>query len=210
MKVVIVDYGLGNLFSVQQACSHIGITAVISEDKSTVLSADVLILPGVGAFGKAIENLHERDLFCAIQDFAAANKPILGICLGMQLLLDDSEEFGNHKGLGIISGTVKKLPNIGERIPRVGWFGLEETMEQSEKHSSLRLLNGQKEDVYFVHSFFVDPTCAEDILATTRWGDRSYCSAVSKGKIIGYQFHPEKSGPYGLEILNSFFQSLSK
>lgn len=208
MNVVIVDYGLGNLFSVQQACSHTGVEASISSNKSDILSADAVILPGVGAFGRAIENLHERDIFDALQKFAADGKPIFGICLGMQLLFDESEEFGDHEGLGIVKGKVKKLPHVGERVPRVGWYGLERPDDQVWLNTPLRTFTDKSDDVYFVHSFYVDPINTEDILATTHWGKGTYCSAVLKGNVLGCQFHPEKSGPSGLEIFKSFFHDI--
>lgn len=193
MKTVIVDYGMGNLRSVQKACEHLGFSADIQPDLS---GADKVIVPGVGAFGAAMANL--EPVADSLRDWAAAGKPLMGICLGQQLLFESSEERGSFAGLGILAGTVRYLPNdAGLKVPHIGWSEL--SVEQSSG-----LLQGVEpgERVYFVHSLYTD--CAPDaVAATTEYGVR-FASAVQKDNVWGTQFHPEKSGGVGLQILRNF------
>lgn len=193
----IIDYGAGNLFSVRNALNYLGYENQISSDKSDIISADRLILPGVGAFGDAMEKLRGSGLIDVIKQ-EAVKKPFLGICLGMQLLFEESHEFGQHKGLGLIPGTVKLMkPNDDLSIPQMGWNSL-------EFNHPCPLLNGISEDeyVYFVHSYAAD--CSDSyVSAYTDYGGR-VTALVSSGTVFGAQFHPEKSGETGLNILKNF------
>ena len=205
-NVVIVDYGLGNLYSILQACNHVGYSPKISSDKNEILNADYLILPGVGAFKVAIEHLKERGLISVIKEYAASSKPLLGVCLGMQLLFDSSEEFGNHNGLGLIPGIIKKIPNNFEgekvKIPHIGWNKL---YPAKHKFLATPLREILDEDfMYFVHSYYASPSNSSDILTYTYYQGFKYCSSVHKNNIFGFQFHPEKSGEKGLSIYKNF------
>lgn len=200
--IAIIDYGAGNLASVKKAFDYIGAESVITSDKDTVLSADGVILPGVGAIGFAMEALKSKGLDSVVKEVVAKGTPFMGICLGMQMLLDESEEsFGsdtNVKGLGIIPGVVRKFPDSlvseGKKIPQIGWNQLEDVKGS--------ILN-EGEFVYFVHSFYCDPANESDVAAVTDYGVR-YCSAIERGNIYACQFHPEKSGEAGLNILRKF------
>ena len=192
-RTVIVDYGMGNLRSVQKACEHLGYAAHIQTD---LAGADKVIVPGVGAFGAAMENLAQ--LADDLREWAAAGKPLLGICLGQQLLFESSEERGSFGGLAILKGVVKYLPkDTGLKVPHIGWSEL--TIEQEDG-----LLQGvdQGSRVYFVHSLYTE--CEEGVAAaTTVYGVR-FASAVQRDNVWGTQFHPEKSGGIGLSILRNF------
>ena len=205
-RVVIIDYGMGNLFSVQRACEHVGMAAEITSDPKLVTAARAVILPGVGAFGDAMTFLREHDLDAAIQEVAAASKPLLGICLGMQLLMDESAEFGRFQGLGLIPGKVVRFfsPNDGERplkVPQVGWNRMRVSATRSAGWDGT-LLQGVPDGVfmYFVHSYHIVPGDPEVALATTCYGDACFCSALQRGNITAFQGHPERSGPLGLQV----------
>ena len=204
--VAIVDYGMGNLYSVKRACEFVGISAEITSDKDVVAAAAGIILPGVGAFGNAMATLQQHDLISPMKEAIVSGKPFLGICLGMQLLMSESEEFGAHKGLDIFKGNVVQFPHVngtGERIkvPQVGW----NTIAQGRAWSEAPLdgvLPGSY--MYFVHSFRVIPL-QEDIVATTSvYEDISYCSGIAKDNVTAFQFHPEKSGTKGIQIYKNF------
>lgn len=201
-KVAIIDYGLCNLFSVIHACNHVGLDTVVTDDYDAIMTADAAILPGVGAFGEAMAHIHKKSLSVAISDFIASGKPFLGVCLGLHLLFDNSEEFGNHKGLGIIPGIVKKLPAHSGKVPQINW----NTIEISESHKSCRLVMNLKDNefMYFVHSFYVEPNDPNDILTYTTYGNFKYCSSIRRGNVMACQFHPEKSGEEGLKIYRNF------
>lgn len=198
----IVDYGLGNLHSVNNALIYIGEESVISSDKDVLSKCDRLILPGVGAFPDAMKRLYELDFVAFLRDYSKS-RPLLGICLGMQLLFDKSYEGGENEGLGLISGKVIKLrayeSSRDYKIPHMGWNCLEITDDQP-------LYRGidQGKCVYFVHSFKCVPTDESDIAATTDYGE-NICASVHRGNVYGCQFHPEKSGQdVGLKILKNF------
>jgi imidazole glycerol-phosphate synthase subunit HisH len=206
-NVVIIDYQLGNLFSVKQACEHLGYKAIISSDPVDLKSADFAILPGVGAFKDAMINLEKLELKKAIYDYIESGKPFMGVCLGLQLLLTESEEFGNTKGLGIIPGKVRKFPvqQINEqtyKVPQIQWNNIlapcswEGTPLQSCKTGDY---------VYFVHSFYAQPDDENYVLSKTVYGNMEYCSAVLKNNVFATQFHPEKSGEYGVNIYKEWF-----
>jgi len=207
-KVIIIDYKLSNLYSVENACRFTGINALISSEKEDIQQADALILPGVGAFSDAMDNLHKLDLVNPIRDAVAAGKPFLGICLGLQLLFTESEEFGNHKGLNFIEGTVKKFPDYLNskkmKIPQIGWNTIyrKDTTQTWEK-TALENINNE-EFMYFVHSFYVQPVQNQDIICYTNYSGHEFCSAVKKNNIFATQFHPEKSSKEGIKIYENW------
>lgn len=210
-KVVIVDYGLGNLFSIDRVLRHLGAAPFISSDPQEVASAPKLILPGVGAFGDGMKNLCAGGLDDAIRDFVKTGRPLLGICLGMQLLLDESEEFGLHRGLGIIPGRVIRLAGVGDgavmaKIPHVGWNTLLPPNAEGWKGSILNDL-GADPYVYFVHSYRVVTVDKRAVLAETVYGENRFCSALRQNNVSACQFHPEISGEVGLKILRNFLHN---
>jgi glutamine amidotransferase len=205
LNTVIIDYNLCNLFSVQHACRASGIEAVISSEKNEVEKAEAIILPGVGAFGDAMENLGKLDLVQPLRDAVAAGKPLFGICLGLQLFFSSSEEFGSHRGLDLVAGEVKRFspgaPGSGIKVPQIGWNTI-----QFKKDKRLTPLEpvADNEYMYFVHSYYVAPRDTSVVLTETEYGGTRYCSSVMVGNVFGVQFHPEKSGPAGLAIYDTW------
>lgn len=199
--IAIIDYGVGNLFSLKSSLSMIGEQAVVTGDKETVEKADKIILPGVGAFGDAIEKLESTGLADICRDQARSGKYIMGICLGMQLLFDKSYEYGEHRGLGLIHGSVvdmtPKLPR-GLKVPHIGWNALD---IKSPSHPIFKNIKSG-DCVYFVHSFYASE-CDDLVIADTEYGIRLTAAAANEN-VIGCQFHPEKSGKTGLAILKAF------
>jgi len=196
--IAIIDYGMGNLRSVQKAFEYLGFEAEITKDKVKVEDADRVVLPGVGAFSDAMDNLHRMGMLEIIYGSVDSGKPFLGICLGMQLLFDKSFEGGIHQGLGLIPGEVKRIPaRKGLKVPHMGWNHLE--CRESPILDSL----GPNPSVYFVHSYYVEPVARECIIGTTDYS-MEITAAVQKDNIFGLQFHPEKSGDTGLLILKNF------
>ncbi|MDE7087429.1 MAG: imidazole glycerol phosphate synthase subunit HisH [Clostridia bacterium] len=196
--IAIIDYGVGNLFSLTQSLKKIGADSVITSDIQEIEKADKLILPGVGAFGDAAEKLKESGLDKLIKKQCAKGKPLLGICLGMQLLFEKSYEYGEHEGLSLIKGKILPLKDYvkGLKIPHMGWNSLKIS---DDNPLFCNIKNGDY--VYFVHSFFAK--CEEGLSATANYGF-DVTAAVRKGNIYGVQFHPEKSGATGLNILKAF------
>jgi imidazole glycerol-phosphate synthase subunit HisH len=196
-RICILDYGMGNLRSVEKALEHVGATATIGSDPEAVRAADGLILPGVGAFPKAMERVRELGLDELVAERRDAGVPILGICLGLQLLFDFSSELGGADGLGLLAGEVAELDAEGLKVPHIGWSPV-----RWEKQS--RLTEGIESDTpfYFVHSFTPRPA-AGDLLGTAVYGERFACAAES-GNVFGVQFHPEKSSAAGLRLLANF------
>lgn len=203
-SLTVVDYGLGNLFSLTRALKKAGAADIeLSADPARVRAAKRLVIPGVGAFGDGMAGLRERGLVEPVREVAASGRPVLGICLGMQLLLEEGAEFGRHEGLGLIKGRTVAFPRPeGARlkVPHVGWNAL-----RGERWEGTPLGGLPPEaQVYFVHSFVAEPADPAHALATARYGGRDFCAALRKGNIFGCQFHPEKSGPVGLRILANF------
>ena len=201
--VAIVDYGVGNLFSLQSSFQAIGAPSVVTSDPEVLLSADRVVLPGVGAFGDAADRLRQSGLDATVKAVAAQGTPLLGICLGMQLLLDRSFEFGEHPGLGLISGDIRPISGAVPaelKIPHMGWNAL---AFPGEKHPLFRYIQ-EGDCVYFVHSFYATG-CAQDTIALAEYG-APITAAVARGNVMGCQFHPEKSGPVGLSILRAFWE----
>ncbi len=212
LKIAIIDYGLGNLFSVKQACIHFGVNPVVTDDKNEVLKSDGVILPGVGAFGVAMENLRKLDLIEPIKQFAKDGKYFLGICLGMQLIFEESEEFGNYNGLGLVKGKVVKFPKVNDlqeslRIPNIGWNKIYRYSEENWNKSPLKTVKGN-EFMYFVHSFYC---CPEDKSITTSLANYErieYVASVKQNNVSAFQFHPEKSGVEGIKIYDNWFDMI--
>ncbi|MBL4652380.1 MAG: imidazole glycerol phosphate synthase subunit HisH [Flavobacteriales bacterium] len=199
-RTLILDYNLGNLFSVKQACAHVGIPVEIGNSKEQIESASAIILPGVGAFPEAMKNLTELGIVNILTNEVNNGKPLFGVCLGMQLLFSSSEEFGFTKGLGLIDGTVEKF-SIGNNdkkltVPQINWNRIEgESFDNTPLDSVSQL-----DYMYFVHSYYVNASDSADVLTTTNYGGLNYCSTVNKNNIFATQYHPEKSGEKGLEI----------
>lgn len=205
-NVIIIDYQLGNLFSVKQACDTVGMNAKISSDREDVLNADALILPGVGAFIEAMNNLKKFGLDTAIQEKVKGGTPIFGICLGQQLLFTESEEFGAGKGLDLISGIIKRFPeNFEERkikIPHIAWNTIYKLKQDWETTALKELANN--DFMYFIHSYFVKPTSDSCILTLTNYDGVAFCSAIKSDNIFATQFHPEKSAEKGISIYKNW------
>jgi glutamine amidotransferase len=205
LDIVIIDYGMGNLRNVQKAFEHMGIMARISSQASDLAQADGLVLPGVGAFGDAMINLGDAGLVEPIRSLTAEGKPLLGICLGLQLLFDESTEMGLHKGLGIVPGQVVRFDRGTDgqilQVPHIGW----NQFHLSEPGASSALLAGIPDGsyAYFVHSYYVVPTDERSVLAVTDYGI-DFASVVGRGKIFGAQPHPEKSQEVGLKLLRNY------
>jgi glutamine amidotransferase len=205
-KVVIIDYQLGNLFSVKQACDTVGINALISSNSEDILNADALILPGVGAFIEAMNNLKKFGLDVAIQNKVTRGTPIFGICLGQQLLFTESEEFGAGKGLDLISGIIKRFPEtIDERkvkVPHIAWNTIFK-LNQEWYNTALCDLNNN-DFMYFIHSYYVKPSDDTCILTLTNYDGIQFCSSILKNNIFATQFHPEKSADKGISIYKNW------
>ena len=201
--VAIIDYGVGNLFSLQSSFAAIGVKAEVTADPETIHKADRVILPGVGAFEDAARKLRESGLDRVVKAEAAAGKPLMGICLGMQLLFERSYEYGVHEGLGLLKGEIRPIAErIGEglKIPQMGWNAL-----KIRRPSPILKYNREGDYVYFVHSYSA-VNCDESLLATVEYG-AELTACVGLGNVSGCQFHPEKSGSVGLKILRAFCET---
>jgi imidazole glycerol-phosphate synthase subunit HisH len=200
---------MGNLFSVQQACIHVGLNSIVTSDPKTIIGADAAILPGVGAFGEAMAQLQRMQLINPIREFIQKGNPFMGICLGLQLLFSGTEEFGQHAGLNIISGTVKKFPEITPensklKVPQVGWNSIFPHIKSAKWGESPLKGITHGEFMYFVHSYYAIPETDDATLTTTNYEGIIYCSSVFKDNVFATQFHPEKSGIEGLKIYKNW------
>lgn len=198
--IAIVDYGVGNLFSLKSSFAAIGVEAVVTKDAEDLRAAEKIILPGVGAFGDAMQKLRDSGLDSVVKEECAAGKPLMGICLGMQMLFDKSLEYGEHEGLGLIPGEVVPIREVipaDLKIPHIGWNAL-----RIKAESPILKYVSEGDCVYFVHSFYA-ANCDENIIATAEYG-AELTAAVAKDNVYGCQFHPEKSGNVGLSILKAF------
>ena len=210
-RVAIVDYGLGNLFSVRYACAQSGMEGFITSSRQEILEADGVILPGVGAFGDAMAALTALDLVSPLKDVAASGKPLVGICLGMQLMMSESHEFGFHEGLDLIKGTVVRLDegqHEGQavKVPHIGWNQIQPAAAWTG--SPLATLRAGT-FMYFVHSYHVKPADPSCVLSVTPYGGSEMCSSLTRGNIFACQFHPERSGPAGLRVYGSLAAQLN-
>ena len=198
--IAIIDYGVGNLFSVQSSFAAIGAEAVITSDPEVIRAADRILLPGVGAYRDAAQKLRETGMGDLVREQAASGKPVMGICLGMQLLFEKSYEFGEYEGLGLIKGAVRPIRDVAPahyKVPHIGWNAL-----NIHTHHPLLKYVLEGDCVYFVHSFYATD-CEGAVIATTEYG-APITAAVAHGNVCGCQFHPEKSGQVGLSILKAF------
>ncbi len=208
--VTVIDYGVGNLFSVQKALEHCGATVRLVSDPEALKGAGKVLLPGVGAFPDAMRQLNENGMGEAVKAYAALGNPLFGICLGMQLLLDSSNEFGHSEGLGLIPGTVEPITardgsGRSLKVPHIGWSSLVYPQARSSWDGTLlETVDPQNSAVYFVHSYMAMPSFAEHRIADCQYGDTAVAAVVARGNVCGAQFHPEKSGKIGLSMLRSF------
>jgi len=213
MDIAIIDYKMSNLHSVQSACDEVGLTSIVTSDIGQILDAKIAILPGVGAFGDAMSHLAESKLDDCIYRFIESGRPFIGICLGLQLLFDNSEEFGKYSGLGIIKGFVKKFQfsennSAKYPVPQIGWNRIN---QKGNSWVDTMLCNtSNKEFMYFVHSYFVEPEDEMVIISNTTYGSQTYCSAIQYQNVFATQFHPEKSGVVGLGIYQTIKNSLKE
>jgi glutamine amidotransferase len=211
--VVVVDYGIGNVFSVCNALTSIGASPILSGDPARIIQADRVILPGVGSFSRAMNSLRRLGLDYAIADFISSGRPFLGICVGMQVLMERSTEFGDHFGLGHIEGAVERIPAISDtgnkiKIPCVGWEQI-----KKERNADYKFITSSRFDqhhFYFVHSYMCRPRKVENRLAFVNYHGNNITAMVMRDNVIGVQFHPERSGPAGLSFLDSFVRDNSQ
>tara|TARA_Y100000590_G_C15656696_1_gene990917 strand:+ start:547 stop:1209 length:663 start_codon:yes stop_codon:yes gene_type:complete len=211
--VAIIDYGLNNLFSVELACQNANLSSIITSDHEVIMSSNSAVLPGVGAFSHAISNIKEKSLDKTILSFIDTGKTFIGICLGMQLLMEKSWEFKKSEGLGVFKGEVLGFePHSYKQqffpVPQVGWNKIFKTNTDWSK--SVLQQNFDEDFMYFVHSFYVQPENDNEIISSSKYGEVEYCSSISKENVIGMQFHPEKSGSSGLRIYKSLKERIKK
>jgi glutamine amidotransferase len=213
-NIVIIDYQLGNISSIRQACEYVNMKASLSSNEKHIMNADGIILPGVGAFGEAMEKLKKKNLDDIINNFIKTGKPLLGICLGMQLLFETSLEFGVHKGLGILPGKVLPLDEhasnnrdlINCKIPQMGWNRIKLAKRKYNDQATMQLFKGMSAEpyMYFVHSFYAKPDDEDIVLTYSSYNGIRYCSMLKSRNIIACQFHPEKSATDGLAFFRNF------
>lgn len=206
-KVVVVDYGIGNIFSVCNALLSIGASPILSSDPSIIAKAERIILPGVGAFSKAMENLRSRGLDDAIATFIETGRPFLGICIGMQVLMERSTELGDHHGLGHIKGSVERISNISSsgsrvKVPHIGWGKVDNALYALNYTDSCT--QNDQSYFYFVHSYMCKPVNEENLIATANYHGNKITAIIGCDNILGVQFHPERSGPDGLLFIQNF------
>jgi glutamine amidotransferase len=209
--VAVIDYGVGNLLSVRRGLEHCGAVVSVTADRDAILAAPRVVLPGVGAFGRAMQELRRLGLNDVVAEVAQRQRPLLGICLGMEMLLDESEEFGLHSGLGLIPGRIVPIPSLTpagrpQKIPHIGWSGL--TMAEGRDSWSGTVLQdvAAGEPMYFVHSFMACPLDPRHRIADCLYGDVRVAAVIGADNLLGTQFHPEKSAVMGLKVLQRFLQ----
>ncbi len=208
-KIRIVDYGVGNLHSVRKAVRQFSDDVAITDEPIEIAEADGLILPGVGAFEAGMSGLEKRGLVEVIKQFANSGKPMLGICLGAQIMLRYGYEFGEHKGLGIIAGSTVRFPEMKNvKIPHIGWNSIYPSQHLNKNDWDRSILSSIQngEEMYFVHSFIFKPDSEDSVFALSTYGGYEFCAAIRKGNIFGCQFHPEKSGAAGLNVIKKFIE----
>jgi glutamine amidotransferase len=208
-EVTIVDYGAGNILSVQRGLEHCGAKVTISSDPDIIMASKKIVLPGVGAFPNAMKALTQLKLVMVIQQFAQSERPLLAICLGMQLLMDESEEFEATPGLSLIPGRVIAVPSKSvsgnsQKIPHIGWSALQNSTTRKDWSGTLLENSEEGEAAYFVHSFMSEPSDEGNRVADVMYGGHRISAVISKNQITGCQFHPEKSGEFGLTVLRNF------
>jgi imidazole glycerol-phosphate synthase subunit HisH len=208
-KVTVIDYGTGNLLSVSRAFEKFEMEVILTDSPEQILQAEKLVLPGVGAFKNGMQGLQDRGLIDPIRAYAELGRPFLGICLGMQMMLDESDEFGSTKGLGLIPGSVQVIPKTtadGEahKTPHIGWSPLEVSQNRSGWENTILAALPVNAEVYFVHSFTAKPTDENHRLADCYYNGRRIAASIKSGNLYGCQFHPEKSGTFGLKIIEGF------
>jgi len=206
--IAIVDYGMGNVQSIKNALNKFNFNVVLTKDKDQILQADGVILPGVGAFKNAMNQLEKDNLPDVLCEYVSTKKPLLGICLGMQLLFNGSEEFGMTKGLGLINGIVEKFPSTTKgKLPHISWNEI--TPKLIDWNNTMFDGVTDKDNFYFVHSYICKPNDNSMILSTTEYGEIEFCSAIQKNNIYGCQFHPEKSAGSGMNVINNYLKIVS-
>jgi glutamine amidotransferase len=211
-RITLVDYGMANMLNVARAFEHCGADVKVTEDPADAITADRLVVPGVGAFQDSIHEVVKRGFGDAIRQYVDTGRPLFGICVGMQILFDVSEEFGEHQGLGILPGRVTAVPNVtksgdAQRVPHIGWNHLLSPQSGRDWQGSLlQPFATDKPAVYFVHSFAAQPAIETDRLADCMYGGHRICAAVQRDNIMATQFHPERSGETGLAIVRQFLE----
>jgi len=211
IDVAVVDYGIGNLFSVRRALEHAGATVAVSSDPAVLSAAPRLVLPGVGSFADGMDGLRSRGLDTVVRQFAETGRPLLGICLGMQMLADGSDEFGDHDGLGLIPGRVRPVPAVdidgrAHKIPHVGWARLINPPDGHGWQATMLADVPEGESVYLVHSFAMQVAHRAHCLAECSYNGQTIVAAIQRANVSGTQFHPEKSGTVGLGIVAGFLR----
>lgn len=209
-SIAIIDYGVGNVYNVKKALDSLQVESILTSNKDEIENANAIILPGVGAFEVAMGNLRNLGLDIVLKEQFKQGKPILGICLGMQLMFDESHENGTHEGLGLIKGTVERFPSLNNSggkniIPQVQWNNI----KINNRNESL-LKKYDSKCMYFVHSYYCKPLEASEIIYTSSYGDITYASGVKKNNAIGFQFHPEKSSKNGINLLKDWLLIINK
>lgn len=211
MNVVIIDYGLGNILSVQRAIEYLGASVLVTNNPKQIISASHVLLPGVGAFPDAMREIGKLGIVDAIREIAFSGKPLMGICLGMQLLMDESNEYIASPGLGLIAGQVIDIPKYDlsqspHKIPHIGWSRLIKTKSTESWAGTVLQDTALNDFAYFVHSYMAVPLDPKNRLANCDYGGHEIAAVIAKDNIVGCQFHPEKSGEVGLKILNRFLK----
>jgi glutamine amidotransferase len=210
--VAVIDYGVGNLLSVRRGFEYCGVKVAVTADADEILAAPRVVLPGVGAFANGMAELEKRGLASVVREVAACGRPLLGICLGMQMLFDASEEFGTTPGLGLIGGRVIPVPPFAadgqsQKIPHIGWNALVPSRGRTDWAGTLMQDTSPGDAVYFVHSFMASPSEPTDRIADCLYGGLAVAATVGRRNVVGCQFHPEKSGAVGLKILRQFLSA---